>query len=152
MKKLTRNTSFPTKPILIVFSKRFMEFDPVAPRSHLQTFKNERFMRVAIIDERTLAMSSVPMYTAEEIEEFIEVSLGPKWPPNHVFFTTVVAYSLILVLGLLTNAFVIVTSMLNAKKLSISDWYLLSLALSDLVLLVLGKCREWTRSASCSSS
>lgn len=65
--------------------------------------------------------------------------MGPAYPTYHVLLSTVIVYSLILVFGVLGNVCAIISILRYSRKGCASNLYLLSLAISDLTLLVFGK-------------
>ncbi len=74
-----------------------------------------------------------------DINQFISDQLGPRCQDVSVVMTTMVIYSLILLLGLVGNILTCVVIAKDSCMRTATNYYLFSLAVSDLCSLVLGE-------------
>jgi hypothetical protein len=75
----------------------------------------------------------------ESIEEYLANVLGPKYLPLAVVLPITVIYVTIFVSGVIGNVAVCVVIARNKSMRTATNYYLFSLAVSDLTLLVLGE-------------
>lgn len=70
--------------------------------------------------------------------EYLNLILGPRFLSFHVAMPLTIVYVLIFILGILGNAVTCVLTLSNSSLNSSINYYLTSLALSDITLLILG--------------
>jgi hypothetical protein len=75
----------------------------------------------------------------ESIEQYLERTLGPKRLPLAVVLPITVIYVVIFVSGIIGNVAVCVVIARNKSMRTATNYYLFSLAMSDLTLLLLGE-------------
>ncbi|KAJ9583851.1 hypothetical protein L9F63_021803 [Diploptera punctata] len=75
----------------------------------------------------------------QSLEEYLAVTLGPKHLPLRVVLPITVIYVFIFVSGIVGNVAVCLVIARNKSMRTATNFYLFSLAVSDLTLLVLGK-------------
>jgi hypothetical protein len=75
----------------------------------------------------------------ESIEEYLVRTLGPKRLPLAVILPITIIYVAIFVTGIIGNVAVCVVIARNKLMWTATNYYLFSLALSDLTLLILGE-------------
>jgi hypothetical protein len=78
----------------------------------------------------------------ESVEEYLVRMLGPKHLPLAVVLPITIIYVTIFVSGVVGNVAVCVVIARNKSMRTATNYYLFSLAVSDLTLLLLGKCTE----------
>ena len=78
-------------------------------------------------------------YSLPNISDYVEQSLGERCVPEAIVFPTIFVYSLILVLGFLGNLGTCIVILKNKNMQTPTNCYLFSLAISDLLMLILGK-------------
>lgn len=76
----------------------------------------------------------------ESIEEYLVRTLGPKRLPLAVVLPITIIYVTIFVTGIIGNVAVCVVIARNRSMRTATNYYLFSLAVSDLTLLLLGEC------------
>lgn len=78
--------------------------------------------------------------TAQTLDEYLLSVRGPKHLPLNIILPLTVVYVMIFVTGVLGNIAVCVVIIRNMSLHNATNYYLFSLAVSDLTLLLLGKC------------
>lgn len=81
-------------------------------------------------------------FVNESVEEYLVRMLGPKHLPLAVVLPITIIYVTIFVSGVVGNVAVCVVIARNKSMRTATNYYLFSLAVSDLTLLLLGKCTE----------
>jgi hypothetical protein len=81
-------------------------------------------------------------FVNETVEDYLIRMLGPKHLPLAVVIPITIIYVTIFVSGVVGNAAVCVVIARNKSMRTATNYYLFSLAVSDLTLLLLGKCSE----------
>jgi hypothetical protein len=76
----------------------------------------------------------------ESIEEYLARMLGPKRLPLAVVLPITIIYVTIFVSGIIGNVAVCLVIARNKSMRTATNYYLFSLAVSDLTLLLLGEC------------
>jgi hypothetical protein len=76
----------------------------------------------------------------ESIEEYLVRMLGPKRLPLAVVLPITIIYVTIFVSGIIGNVAVCAVIARNKSMRTATNYYLFSLAVSDLTLLLLGEC------------
>lgn len=71
--------------------------------------------------------------------EYLNKVLGPKYMPLSLVIPLTITYVLIFVAGVFGNVATCTIIVRNASMQTATNYYLLSLAISDLTLLILGK-------------
>lgn len=79
-------------------------------------------------------------FVNESVEEYLVRMLGPKHLPLAVVLPITIIYVTIFVSGVVGNVAVCVVIARNKSMRTATNYYLFSLAVSDLTLLLLGKC------------
>ncbi|CAJ0960053.1 unnamed protein product, partial [Mesorhabditis belari] len=79
-----------------------------------------------------------PEYANENISQLVVTWMGQRCPSPSIMYPTVVIYSLILFLGLVGNVCTCIVIFANKNMHNPTNYYLISLALSDLLILILG--------------
>lgn len=74
--------------------------------------------------------------------EYLAMVLGPKYLPMKMVIPLTVAYLMIFVTGIFGNVTTCTVIIRNPLMQTATNYYLFSLAISDLILLVLGKLRS----------
>ncbi|KAI6230863.1 G-PROTEIN-RECEP-F1-2 domain-containing protein [Aphelenchoides fujianensis] len=77
-------------------------------------------------------------YSDGNITEYVIKALGPRCASSSIVTPTIVIYGLILVLGVLGNISTCIVIVRNPSMRTPTNFYLFSLAISDLLMLVLG--------------
>lgn len=73
-----------------------------------------------------------------KINSYVESVLGPRCPDPSVSKVTVIIYAVILVLGLAGNSLTCLVIARDKHMRTVTNYYLFSLAVSDLLSLMLG--------------
>lgn len=81
----------------------------------------------------------------ESIEQYLVRTLGPKHLPLVVVLPITVIYVVIFVSGIIGNVAVCVVIARNKSMRTATNYYLFSLAVSDLTLLLLGELRLYLK-------
>jgi hypothetical protein len=81
-------------------------------------------------------------FVNESVEEYLLRMLGPKHLPLAVVVPITLIYVTIFVSGVVGNVAVCVVIARNKSMRTATNYYLFSLAVSDLMLLLLGECTE----------
>jgi hypothetical protein len=81
-------------------------------------------------------------FVNESVEEYLVRMLGPKHLPLAVVLPITIIYVSIFVSGVVGNVAVCVVIARNKSMRTATNYYLFSLAVSDLTLLLLGKCTQ----------
>lgn len=71
--------------------------------------------------------------------EYLNKVLGPRYLPPRLVIPLTIAYLLIFISGVFGNVATCTVIVRNASMQTATNYYLFSLAISDLILLVLGK-------------
>ncbi|CAJ0565674.1 unnamed protein product, partial [Mesorhabditis spiculigera] len=79
-----------------------------------------------------------PEYADSNISYLVLSWMGERCPSPSIMYPTVVIYGLILLLGLVGNICTCIVIIVNKNMHNPTNYYLLSLALSDILILILG--------------
>lgn len=78
-------------------------------------------------------------YSDENITEFVFQTMGQRCLTPTVAVVTLVLYSMILFLGFFGNLITVIVIVKNSSMHTATNYYLLNLALADILSLILGK-------------
>ena len=93
----------------------------------------------AVYDSETVNNGSV------ELEEFLNAALGPQQVTLNWLIPVTIFYVLVFITGLVGNIAVCVVIIKNKSLHSAMNYYLISLALADLIIIIMGKEKCWFR-------
>uniref|UniRef100_A0AC34QSL5 G-protein coupled receptors family 1 profile domain-containing protein n=1 Tax=Panagrolaimus sp. JU765 TaxID=591449 RepID=A0AC34QSL5_9BILA len=79
------------------------------------------------------------LYPSEYVTTIVHYVLGERCRGSFIMIPTVFVYSVILILGLFGNIFTCIVIAKNKSMHNPTNYYLFSLAISDLLMLILGK-------------
>ena len=80
-----------------------------------------------------------PMYQYDDAATFLQNTVGPKYLPLQVVLPITIVYVIIFVTGVVGNVSVCLVIIRNPGLQTATNYYLFSLAVSDLAVLVLGE-------------
>ena len=79
------------------------------------------------------------MYAYDDADTFLQNTVGPKYLPLQVVLPITIVYVIIFVTGVVGNVAVCLVIIRNPGLQTATNYYLFSLAVSDLAVLVLGE-------------
>jgi len=98
------------------------------------------YSEASAYDEVTSVSSTMSNSTEFDLDAFLKAHLGSRSRDFPESLALTVVYGVIFVTGLLGNACTCVVIATNAHLHTATNFYLFSLAISDLLTLVLGQC------------
>lgn len=86
-----------------------------------------------------LLMENLSLFENISEEDYLKYQMGPKHLPTSVVVPITIVYVIIFIMGIVGNIMTCWVILRNPVMQTATNYYLFSLAISDLLLLVLGK-------------